>query len=353
MEARRRLVRLRAAMGAAALANLVLGLAGEAAGPGVLRSLGFDEASAFVWGILYGITIAMVAVRPKRIMITIVSLALIDGTRLVFAAGDAGGSPPWIALLLRAGFAALGVAAAFAGHEAAEEAAWARQPPQYVARIARPAGARPPGEVPPRPSRPAASVPRPASSPLPGVPRVTDSLLTTGSRTAAVSVRAPSTKVDSVAAVMQFVAKRCEIDAEGVKGTTSAGLVRVLRWSDVRALWVRALPPDPPWNGQLVFDVVPSSGEPIRVFATTIVHWPEGGRPPTSRLEYLRRIGAHVVSRSPGLSMDDETRAFVEAGAPVRSLARYDDLAARDEGYGGLASGATQGMQADQRSGRG
>ncbi len=34
--------------------------------------------------------------------------------------------------------------------------------------------------------------------------------------------------------------------------------------------------------------------------------------------------------------MDDETRAFVEAGAPARSLARYDELAARDEGGAGV-----------------
>jgi hypothetical protein len=92
---------------------------------------------------------------------------------------------------------------------------------------------------------------------------------------------------------------------------------------------VRMLPPDRPWDGQIVFDVVPSSGEPIRVFATTFLHWPQGGRPGTSRLENLRRFAAHIAAQVPALVMDEATRAFV-AGGPIGRLARIADLETHD-----------------------
>jgi hypothetical protein len=93
------------------------------------------------------------------------------------------------------------------------------------------------------------------------------------------------------------------------------------------------LPPDPPWDSQIVFDVVPGFGEPIRVFATTFLQWPQGGRPSTSRLENLRRLATHIAAHVPELGMDEATRGFVQSGGPVGQLMRLADLAERDAGY--------------------
>jgi hypothetical protein len=296
---RQRLGRLRLAMVGVALTNLVLGVAGDAAGKGALQSLGFDGFSAFLWGFLYGVTVVMIPVRPARIMVAVVGFAVIDGVRLVFAAEDVAGSMPWFALLLRVGFAALAVMTAFAASKAAEEAAWARRPPPFVAKIAASrAAARPANEGP-----------------------------------SARNLRSPAT-VDSTASALRYVAKRCEVTAEALQLTLPGGPVRVLPWSEVRSIWVRMLPPDRPWDGQIVFDVVPCSGEPLRVFATTFLHWPQGGRPATSRMENMRLLAAHIAAQVPELVMDEATRAFA-AGGPIGHLARIADLEAHDARYAG------------------
>ena len=293
-----RLGRLRLAMLGVALANLVLGVAGDAAGKGALQSLGFDWFSALLWGFLYGVTVVMIPVRPARIMVTVVGFAVIDVVRLVFAAGDVAGSLPWFALLLRVGFAALAVMTAFVASKAAEEAAWARRPPPFVAKItASRVAARPANEAP-----------------------------------SARNLRSPAATVDSTASALRYVAKRCEVTAEALQVTLPGGAVRVLYWSDVGSVWVRMLPPDRPWDSQIVFDVVPRSGQPLRVFATTFLHWPQGGRPSTSRMENLRRLAAHIAAQVPGLVMDEATRAFV-AGGPIARLARIADLEAHDALY--------------------
>jgi hypothetical protein len=89
------------------------------------------------------------------------------------------------------------------------------------------------------------------------------------------------------------------------------------------------LPPDRPWDSQIVFEIVPCSGEPLRLFATTFLHWPQVGRPSTSRLENLRRLGAHIAAQVPGLVLDEATRAFV-AGGPIGHLARMAEPETHD-----------------------
>jgi hypothetical protein len=144
--------------------------------------------------------------------------------------------------------------------------------------------------------------------------------------------------VDSAASALRFVARRCELTAEGVRATPATGPATELPWDRIAALWVRQLPPDRPWDSQLVLDIQPAQAsetlvEPVRVFATTILQLALAGSPSTSRLENLRRLAAFVAAHAPSLAMDPETRAFIEAVAAPARLARMADFAAYDARY--------------------
>jgi hypothetical protein len=320
-----------------ALAVLLLGIAGGVSGWGLFTAFALDGYAALVWGVLYGVLALMVGRRYKRVLIAVAGLLLVDGTRLVIMAGDAGQGWPWLALLVRAGLAILLVRAAFAASEAAADR---RRRRPTVARV-------PPGRSPARPSPQAAARQRPpeqtppAAGPMPGVraPRTTGSVLTTGSRSAGVSLRGPQASVDAAADSLRFVVRRCEAREDGLSVTPMKGSEQNIPWDRMSRLWIRALPPDAPWDGQIVLDLVLEGGEkpvdPVRVFSTTLVPPPPGAPAASrSRADVVRGLARHVVEHAPNVGMDAETRAFVEESRPPERLLTLDELVAQEETYG-------------------
>ena len=120
------------------------------------------------------------------------------------------------------------------------------------------------------------------------------------------------------------MAFKCEISPKGLRVTNSRGGVREVAFAELRSLFVRQLPPDPPWSSQILFDVVPAgangSGEPVRIFGTTVVNYgalPKGAS--TSRLENLRNFAAHLAAQNSALEIDSDTAQFVRGPkAPAR-----------------------------------
>jgi len=115
----------------------------------------------------------------------------------------------------------------------------------------------------------------------------------------------------------RFVAFKCEIAPQGLRMTSSRGGMREVVFAELRALLGRQLPSDPPWSSQVLLDAVPQgdngSGEPVRIFGTTVVNYgalPKGAS--TSRLENLRNFAAHLAAQNPALSIDPETAQFIE-----------------------------------------
>jgi hypothetical protein len=321
-----------------AAVNVVVGLAGELFGP--FRAPRLDGLSAFFWGVLYAVLAWMVSWRPRRCLIAVVVWAIVDGVRLVFAAGDTGDSVPLLAIVLRVAFVVPAVKAALAAQQALEEAAGARRPPPVIAKVANVAGQSPEPRSPTvRPNvelQDRVGAAGRGTPPVSGrLPRATGSVLTTGTRAPAMSLRTPTANVDSAASALLFVARSCEVGGDGLRVVTSDGRAHLLSWENVGEIWARSLPPERPWDGQALLEIAPKNQgvEPVRVFATTRLSWPGAAAPSASRLANLRRLCTDVAGRATSLAMDEQTRRFVNEGTAPHALARMDGLAERDARY--------------------
>ena len=320
-------------LGLAAI-NVVAGLAGELFGG--FRVLRLDGLSAFFWGVLYAVLAWMVSWRPRRCLIAVVVWAIVDGARLAFAAGDTGDSAPLLAIVLRVALAVPAVKAALVAQQALEEAAGARRPPPVVAKVANVAGrSTEPRSPTVRPAVGLQERQRAAGGTSPALPRVTGSVLTTGTRAPAVSMRTPTANVDSAASALRFVARGCEVGGDGLRVVKSDGQARLLAWEEVGEIWARSLPAERPWDGQALLEIAPKGQgvEPVRVFATTRLSWPGAAAPSASRLANLRRLCVDIAGRATGLVMDEQTRRFMNEGTAPHALARMDGLAERDARY--------------------
>lgn len=155
------------------------------------------------------------------------------------------------------------------------------------------------------------------------------------SRSAAVAAgRAPTPET-----LLRFAAFRCELRPDGLRASYRDGSHRQVSWSQVSELFVRQLPPDPPWERALLIDVVAGPYEsepPIRILSGTFVNFialPGGAG--TSRADNLRRLALHVLDRQPSLRMDPETEAFVRRSAPAPAFRGMRQFSAYDERYPG------------------
>jgi hypothetical protein len=147
------------------------------------------------------------------------------------------------------------------------------------------------------------------------------------------------TDADAASSGLRFVARRCEITASGLAVSNPDGSTRAVAYPAILAVVVRLLPPDPPWSSQPVFDAVVRSADntawqTVRVFSTTIVNYAAlPGGASTSRLENMRRLGAHLLAQNPQLNLDPETAAFVSGGKPPVRFVSTTHFAEYDQRY--------------------
>ena len=126
----------------------------------------------------------------------------------------------------------------------------------------------------------------------------------------------------------------------GLQGLLRAtGPGRDVGYGEIVSFVVRLLPPDPPWSSQPLCDAVVRSAdntawETVRVFSTTVFNTaalPGGGS--TSRLDNMRKLGAHLLAQNPALSLDPETAAFVSEGKPPARFVSTNHFAEYDQRY--------------------
>ena len=110
--------------------------------------------------------------------------------------------------------------------------------------------------------------------------------------------------VSAAASSLRFVAYRCEIGPRGLKASYSDGSVREIDWMNMASLVIRQLPPDKPWEGKVVLDILPMAAPgfmapPVRIFASTYVNYAAlpGGQA-TSTQENIRRLAAHIDTQT-------------------------------------------------------
>jgi hypothetical protein len=328
-----------------AVLNAGLGLLAAAFDIGFLQSIGVGLGSIVV-GAIYGVLGYFVKRRSLAALALAVALFVLDGVSLLFVTTPSG-TPPIGGLVARV-FFLIPMVLGFPALRAlrAEEERGRRAP---RARPARPAGAAPaPGST----ASPDSAVPPKAAAAAPTRTLTGDAerLRLDLSRTAggAAARTAPSGRrietrtrsdVDAAAEGLRFVARKCEITPIGLKVHWPDGRAQEVSYADIRAVVVRTLPPDAPWNAQPLLDAVFASLDgagwsAIRVFSTTMLNaaaLPGGAS--TSRLENMRRLAAHLAAQNPSVALDPESAAFVKDGRPPGRFVGTGHFAEYDQRY--------------------
>lgn len=337
--------------------NVVLGLVVVVFDIGFLKAVGAGWGS-IISGLVYGVLAFFVRGRSQVALGLAVALFVLDGILLLASSAHAGGTPPVGGLVARI-FFLLPMLRGFSAI-AALNAPRRRVPPRrrpVSAATAPAAGAGPAGAAPTTaPAAEAAAAPATGAAPRPLAAPASHTLsgdaerrrLQMGSVAAApgrvqlthsrrsISMRS-SVNVDEAAAALRFVARRCEIGPGGLRAFEANNRLRDIAWADVARVVVRALPPDPPWDGGLLLDLVaPLDGrwQPVRIFSPTLVNYAAlPGGASAARVDNVRRLASHVRERNPAAAIDEETAAFL-AGGPAPRFPDITGFTEYDSVYG-------------------
>lgn len=139
---------------------------------------------------------------------------------------------------------------------------------------------------------------------------------------------------DRSAEALRFAAPKLELLEGGVCVVALDGRRREIAWDHVSEVLVRKLPPDPPWNGAVLLDLIVPGEPPVRVMPATLMSFAKlpGGAAP-SRLENTRRLARLVVERS-GAEIDPQTRAFLSGNGHPTAFATVHEFAQHDARFG-------------------
>jgi len=316
---------------AIAALNAILGFVAAIFDLTFLKSIGVGWASVLTGAIYAGLAV-FVRKRSFPALAIAVGLFILDGLYMFVAAAEAKASPPIGGLIARVFF----LIPMVRGFGAIRELNKPRKPKRRAPSA--PGASRtlgPRGSAPTASPRAEATSPAPANSPTAPPPPVTPPAARTLSgeaeklRLKMSERQAPATAVtgtgrtiaakgpagvDAARKSLRFIAHKCEIGESGLRVTLPTGETRDIPFGQVTAIVARQLPPDPPWEGALLLDIVPSkaaSPEPVRIFGSTIVNYAAipGGN--TNRLDNTRRLTAFLRDRCPAATLDAATEEFV------------------------------------------
>ena len=332
---------------AIAVMNAVLGLLAAILDVGFLKSLGVGWASV-VTAVVYAGLATLVKGRSWLALAIAIALFILDGLYMFVAAAAAKVSPPIGGMIARILF----LLPMFRGFGAIRDL---NRPPRVKRPRPTPAPARASASL-PSASPPAAGAAR-ASVALAAPPppqtaktltgdaerlrlKMTEKHTTSGAVTTVgrrVETKGPA-GVDTARKSLRFIAHRVEISDLGLRVTLQSGEGRELLFDRVVGIVARQLPPDPPWDGALIVDVVPSpeaSPEPVRIFGTTTVNYAAiPGGSTTSRLDNTRRLTAFLRDHCPNASLDEATQEFVRGPKVPLRFANMTQFIEYDSTYG-------------------
>lgn len=319
---------------AIAALNAILGFITVVFGIGFLEALGVGWASLITAAIYAGLAV-FVKKRSFLALAIAVGLFILDGLYMFVAAAEAKASPPIGGLIARVFFLIPMVRGFGAIRELGKPRKPRRRAPSApgASRTIAPRAATPPTSPPPAPavrtlSGDAEKLRLKMSERQAPATAVTG----TGRRIAA---KGPA-GVDAARKSLRFIAHKCEIGEFGLRVTLPSGEIRDLPFDQVTAIVARQLPPDPPWEGALILDIVPSkatSPEPVRIFGSTMVNYAAipGGN--TNRLDNTRRLTAFLKDRCPGATLDAATEEFVRGPKVPQRFANMTQFIEYDSTY--------------------
>ncbi|MBP9948328.1 MAG: hypothetical protein KBH14_18115 [Vicinamibacteria bacterium] len=346
--------------------SALLGLVTALFDIGMLKAMGMGMASV-IGGAVYAGLAVMVKKRSTMALAVAVMVFILDAVLMVVASAEMKASPPIGGMIARVffllpmlrGFGAIkelekprprraramspgqGARRAVPGRPSPTPPAPTRTPSRVgsvpAERTAAPAVNATPEVAPPRPAQVAKTLSgeaeklrlklserNSAAAPVSAVGRRLDVKVATG--------------VDAAKKSIRFIAHRCDIGEAGLRVTLASGDMREVAYGEIIGIVARQLPPDPPWDGALILDIVPSkelTGEPVRIFGTTVVNYaaiPGGGT--TSRLDNTRRLIAFLRDRSPAAVLDEATQEFVRGPKVPQRFANMTQFIEYDATYG-------------------
>ena len=325
--------------------NAGLGLIATIGDIGFLKSIGIGWGS-IVAGLVYAGLAALVKQRSTAALAVAVTLFIIDGLFTFVAAAEAKVSPPVGGLIARAFF----LMPMLRGFSAIREL---NKPPRRGPprpRTSAPGAAPKPAPLPPSGAMAATVAPTPAPRPAPvktlsgDAERLRLQMSERNAAPAAVSATGRRVEakgpagVDAARKSLRFIAHRFEVGAEGFRAVYPNGAARDIRYDQVAAVVVRQLPPDPPWEGAFIVDVVPTkdaSPEPVRIFGNTVVNYAAiPGGSSSSRLDNTRRLTAFLRDKCANAVLDEATQEFVRGPKVPQRFANMTQFIEYDTTYG-------------------
>jgi len=127
---------------------------------------------------------------------------------------------------------------------------------------------------------------------------------------------------DTIKEALRFVAHRIELNDFGVHAYLRNGQQHQYAWSEISRAVMRHLPPDEPYRGLIMLDLLPTGAStPIRLLPTTHVNYgalPGGAG--ISSLENLKKLAVHVRDTNPAAVLDGDPPRF----ASPRDFLEYD-----------------------------
>ncbi len=337
---------------AIAALNAILGFVAAIFDLNFLKSIGVGWASVLTGAIYAGLAV-FVRKRSFPALAIAVGLFILDGLYMFVAAAEAKASPPIGGVIARVFF----LIPMVRGFGAITELNKPRKPkrrapsPPGASRTMAPRGATAGGPATTSAAPPSAAPP--TAPPPPAAPPAVRTLsgeaeklrlkmserqapataVTGTGRT--IAAKGPA-GVDAARKSLRFIAHKCEIGESGLRVTLPSGEIRDIPFDQVTAIVARQLPPDPPWEGALVLDIVPSkvaSPEPVRIFGSTMVNYAAipGGN--TNRLDNTRRLTAFLRDRCPGATLDPATEEFVRGPKVPQRFANMTQFIEYDSTY--------------------
>lgn len=127
---------------------------------------------------------------------------------------------------------------------------------------------------------------------------------------------------------IQYVVTTIQLSAEGFDATREHGERCRVAWGDVVGIVARRLPPETPYGGIAVVDVISTPGATVRITpATRVVGASLRGVSPEDDARTFAKL---ALQRSPDARLDAATRTFLEGKTPLAEIPDVATLAEHD-----------------------
>jgi hypothetical protein len=178
-------------------------------------------------------------------------------------------------------------------------------------------------------------------SPLQGTP----STSSTGPHTGSLTIHTRYAEkqigtVDQMVHMFRFVADKGIITQEGICVQPGSKDEKKLTWNQIKRIVIRKLPPFPPYDGKILFDIIPepdAGGKtiPMRIMPTTRLDYsamPLG--PGQTSMDSFRNLAQFIVFQNPTVEIDPSLKSFILGISPPDKFHNIKEFQQYDEHFG-------------------